>query len=158
VWLCELFGVSFLIIVGLLQRRDADSTLLFTLHIPHFFTLFLTLAVVLHGRNLERLLQVLFPIYLIAFGLDFMAIFARSVLVFMADTSLQRRGEVLTVFVIVLFLAADAMGTLFVEQLSASIKYERRLLYGEGSTTPRQRDDGVVSIALGIATASAKPR
>jgi len=155
VWLCELFGVTFLIVAGLLQQRDADSSLLFTLHVPHFFTLLLTLAVVLNGRNLERFLNILFPVYLIAFGLDVMAVFARSVLVFMAETSLQRRGELITVVVIALFLFADAMGTLFVEQLAASIKRENVALYGigGGSSTPRQlntNSNNVVAIALGM--------
>jgi hypothetical protein len=157
VWLCELFGITFLIIAGLLQHRDADSSLLFTLHLPHFFTLILTLAVVLNGRNLERFLNILFPVYLIAFGLDVMAVFARSVLVFMAETSLQRRGELITVVVIVLFLFADAMGTLFVEQLAASIKRENVALYGigGGSSTPRQiNTNNVVAIALGISSSS----
>ena len=58
VWLCELFGVVFLLVAGLLQHRDADSSLLFGLHLPHFFTLPMAFAVVLYARHLERLLQV----------------------------------------------------------------------------------------------------
>ena len=127
-WLLELFGLIFVNIAGLLQCRDADSSLLFALHAPHFFTIVLTAAVVLKARELDRLFGVLFPIYLIAFSLDFLAVIGRVVLVVMAENSVQRRGELVSMLMISLFLVADALGAFFVEQLSNSIKRENAVL------------------------------
>lgn len=124
-----------LIVATQLQCYDIHSVLLVALQIPHIFTPILATIVVHNFRYSGRILDGLFVIYWIALAADFIGSVLHGFLAYNASTSHWRRTEIIFSLILIVFVAIDVLGALFLDQLRHAVNKETQLLQQFGVTT-----------------------
>jgi len=107
---------------------DRHSVMLFGLQLAHIFTLLVGSTVIVCNQRAHAMLNVLYVIYLIAFVLDVIGTVGHGILIFNAETTHERRNEILYVFLTFGMILVDAVGVYFVDRLRDAYGLEQRYL------------------------------
>jgi hypothetical protein len=124
----DLLLTSDIAVALIVAPDDRHSVMLFGLQLVHIFTLLVGATVIVCNQRAHAMLNVLYVIYLVAFVLDVIGAVGHGILVFSAETTHERRNEIVYVFLTGGLILVDAVGVYFIDRLRDAYGLEQRYL------------------------------